>query len=254
MSARVESVFAPVLRDVERRLSLPIPERMRILRELEWDLEAFSGQLVSEGLPLEEAYRRALDALVPDPEALGELGQIHTPLYVKFTRHLSPRRLRIVERSVLGGLTALVILGQALTLLRADLLRNPSPFLYPVMGLGALLLWMVLAKGFQLWVKRDHANPGQGLRGILSASGLVLSLGIAGTIFDFYRLTATLEKAPELAETLTPVWLVKDAALLSVAMIVSLAGGLAWFALSQWLTLVSEARRELLGVSPGDSP
>jgi len=38
MSSHVVGGFAPILRDVEAGLTLPIPERVRILRELEWDL------------------------------------------------------------------------------------------------------------------------------------------------------------------------------------------------------------------------
>ena len=107
---------------------------------------------------------------------------------------------------------------------------------------------MILAKGFQLWIKGDHADPGRGLGAILSVSGAILALGIAGIIFDLYRLSAVLERTPELAGTLTPDWLVRDSALLSVAIILSLAGGLAWLVLSQWVALVSGARLDLLGL------
>ena len=66
-------------------------------------------------------------------------------------------------------------------------------------------------------------------------------------IFDLYRLAGILERTPELAGNLASDWLVRDSALLSVAILLALAGGLAWFVLSQWLALVSGARRELLG-------
>jgi hypothetical protein len=87
-------------------------------------------------------------------------------------------------------------------------------------------------------------------RPILALSGATLLVGVAGAVFDFYRLATVLEGAPALAGSLATEWLVKDAALLAVAMVAALAGGLAWFVLTQWLSSVAAARRELLGLRP----
>jgi hypothetical protein len=248
MTARTHRAFAPVLQEVERGLALPIPERLQILRELEFDLEELWGRLVSEGLPAEEARRKALDALVPGPGTLGELDRLHTPLYKRWTQDLTPGQLRLAERSALAMATTSVLLAQGITLLRVNLLWDPSPFMWPVLGTGALLFAAAIAKAFQLWIKRDHAHPERGLNGILSGSGLVLAMGVGGVIFDLVRLSAILERSPELMGDLAAVWLVRDSALLSVAIILSLAGGLFWFVLSQWVARVSEARREVLGL------
>ncbi len=50
MNGRAARGFAPVLREVERGLALPIPDRIRILRELEYDLEELRDRLVAGGL------------------------------------------------------------------------------------------------------------------------------------------------------------------------------------------------------------
>ena len=109
--------FLPILREVERELSVPIPERVRILRELEFDLEGLRSRFMAQGLPAEEARVRALEALVPDGTALEELGRLHAPTYLRITRHLSENRLRIIERSALALSTTSVILGGTLVLL-----------------------------------------------------------------------------------------------------------------------------------------
>jgi hypothetical protein len=248
MNASVVGTFAPVLREVERGLALPIPDRIRILRELESDLEELMDRLVDEGFPPEEARTLALEALVPNAETLKALGDLHSPLYRQLTRHLSTGRVRKAERYALGLSTAGVLLVQTVTLLRADLLQDPSPFLVPVLLTGAFLSALVFWKAFRFWIKKDHISPGRGLGAILGISGTVLALGFGGLIFDFYRLAVVLERSPELAQTLVAVWLMRDAALLSVAIILAMAGGLAWFVLSQWLTRVSGARRDLLGL------
>jgi hypothetical protein len=145
--------------------------------------------------------------------------------------------------------TAFVLLIQTLTLVRANLLHDPSPFLIPVLLAGAFLFALALAKAFQLWIKKDHVHPARGLNAILGVAGAILGLGIGGLIFDLYRLAGFLESAPELAGSLTADWLVRDSALLSVAIILAMAGGLAWFVLSQWVALVTGARRELTELS-----
>jgi hypothetical protein len=248
VSAPAARAFLPALRQLERELSVPLPERVRILRELEFDLEQLRDRFVAQGMPTEEARSRAVEALVPEGTALGELRRLHMPLYLRATRHLGGDRLRQLERTALGLAVASVLLVETLTLMRADLLRDPSPFLWPVLALGGLLFTAIAAKVFQLWVKRDHGASARGLGVILVLSGVVLAMGLAGTLFDFYYLAGILEGSPELAGTLAPQWLVRDAALLSVSMLFALAGALTWFVLSQWIALVSRAHLEVLGL------
>jgi hypothetical protein len=241
-------VFLPALRKIEPELMVPIPDQLRILRELEFDLEGLRTLLVAQGLSAEEARNRALDALVPDHGAIQELGRLHAPLYRRATRHLSEDRLRVLERSALALVTASVLIVQAIALVQANLLRDASPFLWPVLGLGALLFTSIAAKTFELWVKGDHRAPDRGLQLILILAGVILATGMSGVFVDFYRLAESLERAPGMAKALAPLWLVRDCALLSVSMMLALAGGLTWFVLTQWLTLVTGARREVLGL------
>ena len=41
-----------------------------------------------------------------------------------------------------------------------------------------------------------------------------------------------------------------DATLISIALVLTLIGGLAWFALTQWWTLVSAAYQQITGSTP----
>ncbi len=67
MSGPAARGFATVLREVESGLALPIPDRVRILRELEYDLEELSAQLVAGGLTEEAARGRARADVRGDP-------------------------------------------------------------------------------------------------------------------------------------------------------------------------------------------
>ncbi len=185
MTAGAARVFLPTLREVERELAVPIPDRVRLLRELEFDLEELRGRFEAEGMPADEARARALEVLVPDKGTLRELGWVHSPLYRRLTRHFSDTRLRIVERAALALSTAAVLLVGSRVLLRTDLLGDPSPFVWPVLGLGGLLFAVILAKGFSVWVKGDHRSSGDGLRGIYALAGTTLAVGVGGTLIDF---------------------------------------------------------------------
>ena len=121
----------PVLRQLESGLASPVPARLRILRELEFDLEELQGRFRADGLSDEEARRRAIEALVPDGEALETLDRLHMPWYRRVTRRLSPADLRLAERGALVVATASVLIGQTLTLMKTNLLGSPSLFLWP---------------------------------------------------------------------------------------------------------------------------
>lgn len=242
--------FTPLLREVGRRLRAPLPRRVRILRELASDLEALHGTLVADGVEPDEARRRAAEALVPDGSALAALERIHEPWYRRLTRGETADRVRRLERGALAVLTAAVLALAAATLLRADLLSRPSPFLWPVLGLGALLFAVAAAKAFQLWIKGEHRAPRRGLATLLGLSIATGILGVGGVLLDLYLLAARLEADPARAEALVPAWLVRDAALLSVALLVAVSGALAWFLLRHWVAMVEAAQHDILSSPP----
>jgi hypothetical protein len=245
MSARGSGAFAQVLREVSSGLTVPLPARVHILRELAYDLEALSERFAAEGLPLDEARLRASEALVPDAGALHALERIHAPLYERFTAQITPERLR---RWALVLVTATVLLTGGIALLQADLLDQASPFLWPVLVQGAVLFAAMLAKAFQLWIKRDHAVPWRGLNAILALVSATVLTGFVGLILDLYRLASTLQSSPELAGTLTPIWLVRDAALSAASLMIALAGVMGWFILRQWVAVAEGDQREVLGI------
>ena len=248
MTARGGGAFTQVLREVGSGLTVPLPARVHILRELAYDLEALSERFVAEGLPMDEARRRASEALVPDAGALHALERVHAPLYERFTAHITPERLKVGERWALVLATSTVLLMGGVALLQADLLDEASPFLWPVLAQGALLLAAMLAKAFQLWIKRDHAVPWRGLNAILTLACTTVLTGFVGLNLDLYRLASTLESSPELASTLTPVWLVRDAALSAASLMIALTGVMGWFILRRWLAVAEGDQREVLGI------
>ncbi len=250
MTGRGDRPFLSTLRKVERQLKVPISARIRILRELEFDLEGLRGQLESEGVEEEDARVRSLDALAPDPNAIQDLGRIYVPRYQLITNHLAQDRVRLLERTALAIMAVSVLVAETLVLLRADLLRDPSPFLWLVLCLGGLLFAMAMGEVFAIWVKGDHRLARHGSQAILVTAGVIMTTGLLGVFVDGYRLLVTLETEDALPGSLLVQWLGREAELLAVSLVLALAGGLTWFILTQWLTAVSEAHRRVLGLDP----
>lgn len=249
MNAHAPSAFGPALRGVADGLAVPVQGRVRFLRELAGDLEALTEQLVGEGVPIDEARRRAEEALVPDPATLASLGELHQPLYVRLTRHVDPARLRRLERWALASATLFVVAVGSFALIRADLPGGPSPFQWPVLALGAAVFALAGAKAFQLIVKQEDRSPRHGLDALLVLVTLPGAASLLGATVDLYRMAAVLEREPGRTAEVATAWLFTDATLLATGLLTTLAGGLAWLLLSQWAAHLENQQREVLGLT-----
>ena len=249
MSARAERVFLSTLRELERELPIPMPERVRILRELEHDLEGLRSRLEAQGLTAEEARTRALEVLAPDGATLRELGRLHLPLYLRLTHGLRGDHVRIAERAALAVAAGTVVALEARLLLGTQLLRTPSSFIWPVLALGALLFAAVAGKAFEVWVRRDHRAPERGLGAILVLSAATVVTGLVGAFVELYGLVAAFEHDPVAIGALALDWLVRASGLVAIALLLAMTGALAWFLLAHWIALVTGARRDLRGIA-----
>lgn len=246
MSAGARREFLPTLREVERRLSVPVTARIRILRELEADLEALTAQLLGRGLGPEEARTRALEALVPDGSALRRLDRLHAPPYRRLARRIGSDRLRLLERTLLVIATVALLAVASLLVIRGGLLRVPPGHLWPVLATAGLLFSSVVANTLRLWLGEDRRRRwGSGT--VLALSGAVLAVGLVVAFVDSYHLLGVLETSPHAAGTEIPRWLLRTSGLLSLSLLIALAGALAWFVMTQWLAAVSAAHRDVLG-------
>lgn len=243
--------FLGTLRAIERELTIPIPERTRMLRELEFDLEALGSRFVAEGMPLEEAMARAVEALVPDQETLRALKWVHQPLYLRLTRGWGDERLRSLERAALALATLAVVLTGTGALMRADLLADPSRFLWIVLGLGGAIVALCGWKAHQLWIRRDHRRPGGGLALLAGLIATTVFAGVFGALWDTYEVASLIEGVPAREDPLVLAWVMRESALLSVSILIAMTGALALFVFRQWLAVVGAEHREALG-HPGN--
>lgn len=240
--------FLPTLRKLEGRLGVPMPARLRILRELEYDLEQLRRELESQGMSPEEAEARALEALVPEEGALLELDRLHRSRRERWAQGLGAERLRMLERGALIVCLVVTLAVETWVLLQADLLSNPSPFLWPVLGLGAAMLALIFIEGGSLWATGAASRLGHSI--VLAVVGLIVATGVVGALFDAYSLAEMTTQVEPGVRLWTLEWVAREAALLAVALVLALTGGLAWYLLENRHARLEGARQEVLGLQP----
>lgn len=236
--------FDAELRALARRLDLPEPVRSRTLLELRADLEDMATALRSEGMDEDEARRRSLAMLLPSPAAIAEIRALHRPLRDRLVDRWSARGRHRLEHGLLA-VTATVALGGGLLLLGGlDLLASPSPWLWPVLGIAALVAGVGAAELHP--PTRGGSRSWSTVLPILGVAAIVVAVG--GAIADAWSLAGRLAAAPDAAASGILVWLRRDAALLSVSLLVATAAGLVELRLAIRAARVTEAEAAALGL------
>lgn len=236
------------IRAVSAGLGVPLPKKTSLLRELRADLESLTERLIADGLTPAEARRRATAALVPDAATLRDLEAVHSTLYQRATSGLDEPRLRRLEQGLLALAMAAVAVPGGLILASTGIGRDPSPFFWPVIGLGVLLVGAAMTKAFELWVKGEHRRPRRGLDSMLFASLSVVGVAAIGVLIDTIVLFDQLERTPEAAGVLFFAALQREATLLAVALVIALGTGVFWLVAHQWIALTEDAHRRALAI------
>jgi hypothetical protein len=146
----------PELREVVDRLELPQPVRARVILELASDLADFESELMASGLSAEEARARAARMLIPSPDALSELQELHRPLYARLVDRFADPARHGFERVALFA-ASVGLFGLAVSrLLGTGLLDSPAPLMVAVLAVGFCVGTLCVWKVFGLFVARHH--------------------------------------------------------------------------------------------------
>jgi hypothetical protein len=235
-----------LLRQLSDRFSAPLPRKTSFLEELSGDVRALTRRLVQEGLSPDEAHRRALEALVPDDETVRRLEVLHAPWYLRITGRWDSDQLRRAERLGMAATFFVILTIQTVAILQAEFLRYVSPFLWPVLAAGSAVVLAAAKKGFELWVKGDHGTPRSGLRQLLVLSTFPFAIAVAGIWVDVIEVSGAIQLNPELAQGLVVRTLIQDCAMLAIAILFALFGGLCWLLLTHWVAVQEDAHQRAL--------
>ncbi len=234
--------FEQQLQAVAERLELPQPERARILEEISGDLEELRLELIRKGVDPAEAEADAIGLLAPSETAMSALVSVHESLYRSLVRRFSSK-LRLAEWVGLVGVTLTALAVVLDSLLGSGVIRSPSAFLLPVLGIAVALCAVAGRKAIQLYVERDHRPQRlrSGMGTLLKGSGLAVLCAVAGSVVEMFRLARQIERAPGEQGALLLPWLLDTSVLLGAGLTTALIGGLCWFLLLQKISAVERA-------------
>lgn len=238
----------PELREVADRLDLPQPVRARVVLELAADLADLESELRASGLSAEDARDRAARMLIPSPDALGELQELHRPLYARLVDRFSDPIRHRLERVVLAA-ASVGLFGIALSrLIGTGLLNGPAPLTVAVLAVGLGVAVLSVWKGFALYVARHHEleNLESGLWLLPVAAAAAVALAGVGLALDLYAVAGRLEADLSGQAAVLVGWLQRDMGLLSTGLLTALAALGMWLLLSAGVAGVRQAEADLL--------
>jgi hypothetical protein len=241
------SRFDTFLNRTGERLALPKATRSLILVEIASDLEDLFQHYLQEGLSEEEAAARAEEKVDMSDEALGELVRIHSQARGWTDRIV--RRVQPIWERIAMALIVLFFIGALAMGAGMRPFAHLTAFFWPILGIFlALLVFFTV----QMTRFSDHPRPRR-LRDALATplflGAASLVVGFAGTGIELYRTLMGMAADPEHAGPLFAKVVIESTATLSIALLVALAAGVAWFVLAgRFARLEDDMARSFLEV------
>lgn len=237
--------FSRVLRQVDRRLRAPEPERSRILTEMALDLEDLYRSYRERGLSEAEARREAEKWLAPSTAALESLQSVHRPAFDRVLDRLSGTTRGRVELGLVTVVSLLAVGGGVLAVLRSGALSASSPGLWIVAALGVAGLGVGLGQGYALFVRGDRLGPGwrRKLRRVLAAA---VGAALVGLLAGVVRLTVMVVPF-EAGRIPSALWsqVATASGIAALGLSAALLLALLWLLLRARAAVVARAREEL---------
>jgi len=242
------SSYRAELHEITRQLDLPQPLRARILLELASDLAGLEAELVSTGMSAEQAHAEAVRTLIPSPESLRDLMEVHRSLYRRLVDRFSdPARHRLERAALILASAALFAVG-VIRLGRSGILANPAPMSGPLLGVAMVVVVVSVWKTFSLVVRREH-DLGKLRSGswILPGAALVaVVLALGGSVLDLYGVSGSLEADLTRQTTVLLGWLRRDMGLLSLGLLTSGIGLGMWLVIASGIARVEQTEAEIV--------
>ncbi len=225
--------FAHLLHRIDARLDLPQPTRGRIILEIAADMEDYFDVLQARGVGEADAIHRVEERFSVSEESIAELVAIHQPAFRRFADSLSARARTRFEQILLVALLLSMVAAGGPLLVRAEMIRQANVFVWPILVIGAAAGLIVVAKFYQLFVKKDHRIRilRTGLPLLLLCAGGSLLIGGFGFAVGLFRVLEKLAIDLEGLWLYVVEWLLAAAPVALLGMLVAMATALFWLML-----------------------
>ena len=236
------SRFNSFLHRTGERLALPKATRSLILVEIAADLEDLFNHYVEQGLSEEEAAAKAEEKVDMSDEALTELVRIHSD-----SRGWSDRIVRRArpfwERIAMAVIVLFFILTSALDH-GVRPLAHRTVFFWPILGILIVLIVVFVVQMIRLSDPSNLRRLRDSLATPLFLGAASVVVGLAGAGIDLYRSLMRMVADPENAAPIFSRAALGTTATLSIALLVALAAGVAWFYLAGRVARIEDRAAE----------
>lgn len=238
-------MFHSELKDLEKRLKMPYPERGDFIREVAGDLQHLYTKLRSEGLSNEQASKKALSEIYLSHDDMVVIDAVHESTAAKLV-HKLPSPLSKLIRDYSGTVPLLVffIFSTKEVSMMEFLREGGLPAVIAVLVMGGVGLAINLKHAFRWFVLRDHSDESlkNFSNGPLYLAAATLLAGIVNTAVG-YRLVFSRWSQDHFSDSVARAGLSEPLASLIVA---ATAAGLVillhgW--LSTWRTNITRSLR-----------
>jgi hypothetical protein len=240
--------FKELLRAIDARLDLPQPARSRVLLEIASDLRDLEAHFLEQGLPAEEARRRAADRCDLSEASIRELVRVHGSPYRRFMDRLGAQARTRWERALFAVLLLLVAATLGPPVIGGGMFRAAGLWAWVVLGLGACAAVVGLTKLHAVYLRQAH-DPRRlrgGLNAIVALGGTSLAVGILGANVALFRAARAGASHPDHLLPAIVTSLRSGSALLVIAFLSATLCALFWFPLAGRVARIEEAEAALL--------
>ncbi len=253
--------FTLFLKRINERLSLPQPLKSQILLEVAGDLEDIYEFYKNKGLNEHEAMQKAEEKLDLTDDTLSELIRVHQSVYGKLMNRISEQAQTRWERIFLILTILFVGVLSGRQILSTQFFLQSSSFIWPILGIGCIVIVLSIVKFYNLYIKKDHniKNLRTGLGSILFFGGASLLTGTIGYYIELYsaggfgalleaKLIFVVHTSTGFDETSRYIadWMIKSSSMIMTSMFVAIFAALVWFILVNNVIKIEQLEAEVL--------
>ena len=228
------NAFSSILKPLYDKLDLPQPEKSRVIIEVAADMEDTYQSYLEQGFSEEKSIDLTKTHFQFDETSIKELNQIHQTGFQKLLLKLSDQARSWWERAALIFILIFIVQFSGQFILTKSFLLETSRFVWPILGIGMIMMILALAKFYEVFIKRKSLtiHLRSNLFFILFLGGTGLIVGLYGFLYETFR--ALNECLYHLDDTFSIMvhWLYQSSAMAITGFWVFIISAILWFILN----------------------
>ncbi len=226
--------FSPILKQLYEKLDLPQPEKSRVILEVAADMEDTYQNYIDQGLSVKKSIDLTRDQFQFDDISIHELNQIHQTGLQKLLSKFSDQARSWWERAALILILMFIILFSGQVILTKSFLLETSRFVWPILGIGIIMMILALVKFYEVFIKRKLLilKIRSNLFILLFLGGAGLIIGLYGFLYETFRALNECLYHLDDAFSIMVHWLYKSSAMIITSFWIFIISAILWYILN----------------------